>query len=249
MKIMIFFLSFIYTFGQVSISYKETKEGEKIRTWLEKTMVIEEVVELINKEVNIEEEINIEVGRVGGPYYDPNERVISLPYGFIIEVSKRFKRDFNNWEIYTEDNIRHTLYHEIGHALIDILGIPVLGKEEDAVDDFGILMLILTKEDGADMGISVAELFFMEGEDIEEYGVEEFMDVHSLDEQRAYRSLCMVYGSDPLANEDIARDLELDQGQRDECIEVYSTQVYNWLFLLEPHLNKGTLNRYYQNIQ
>ena len=32
-----------------------------------------------------------------------------------------------------------TMYHEVGHLLVGELGLPVLGKEEDAVDSWATI--------------------------------------------------------------------------------------------------------------
>ncbi len=37
-------------------------------------------------------------------------------------------------EAFVEANLLGIFYHELGHALIDILGLPVFGQEEDAAD-------------------------------------------------------------------------------------------------------------------
>lgn len=49
------------------------------------------------------------------------------------------------------------LYHEVGHALIDMLDIPVLGKEEDAVDGFAAVLA--TTMDLDDVALAAADIF------------------------------------------------------------------------------------------
>ncbi len=44
---------------------------------------------------------------------------------------------------FVEGNVLSIFYHEFGHALVDILQLPVLGQEEDAAD---ILSVVLTHE-------------------------------------------------------------------------------------------------------
>src|SRR5690554_4191597 len=43
---------------------------------------------------------------------------------------------------FTLNNTRHTLLHEIGHLFVDQFDLPVLGKEEDAVDTFATLTML-----------------------------------------------------------------------------------------------------------
>lgn len=242
--VLLFILNTIVVLGQVQLRYLpgRTSDEREVREWLMENRVLDEAVDLINKEVYIEEELHILVGKGEFVHYDPQTREVKIPYDFAIEVRERFAGEYQEeWELYAADALEHTLYHETGHALVDLLSIPVLGREEDAVDDFGIIMLILTRQDGDDRAISAAELFFMEGEEIEEFTDEDLMDEHSLDDQRGFRSLCMVYGSDPEKYEDIAEDLEMDEDRRLMCEETFEMQTLNWLTLLSPYLKEGVL--------
>lgn len=240
----LFMLNVIVVSGSVEVRYAPAsgREEARIREWLMEERVLDKAAGLINREIALESDLKVMVGEGDSTYYDPEILQIKIPYDFILEVKDRFAREYgDDWKVYTGDALEHTFYHELGHALIDILEIPVLGKEEDAVDDFGVIMLILTREEGDDMAISASELFFMEGEEIEELTSEDLMDEHSLDDQRGYRGLCMVYGSNPQKYEDMAEEMEMDEERRDVCIETFDTQTYNWLSLLSPHLRGGIL--------
>lgn len=242
--LLLFILNTIVVLGQVQLKYLPggTREEKGVREWLLESKVLDEAVDLINREINIEKNLYVLVGEGEFVHYDPQTREIKVPYDFAIEVRERFAGEYEeDWELYAGDSLEHTLYHEMGHALVDLLNIPVLGKEEDAVDDFGIIMLILTRKDGDDRAVSAAELFFMEGEEIEEFTDEDLMDEHSLDDQRGFRSLCLVYGSDPEKYEDIAKDLEMDEDRRLMCEETFERQTLNWLTLLRPDLKEGIL--------
>ncbi|MFN4169605.1 MAG: DUF4344 domain-containing metallopeptidase, partial [Pannonibacter phragmitetus] len=49
-----------------------------------------------------------------------------------------------------QSNIISTLYHEFGQALVDVLKLPVLGREEDAADALATLLIHqLWEEDAA----------------------------------------------------------------------------------------------------
>lgn len=90
------------------------------------------------------------------------------------------------------------MLHETGHAYIEDQNIPVLGKEEDAVDNFATILMIDFLEDGAEMAISAADMFAFESDyrpDYYDFG--EYIDEHSFDLQRYFSTLCLVYGSEP----------------------------------------------------
>ncbi|MCB9270422.1 MAG: hypothetical protein H6561_12805 [Lewinellaceae bacterium] len=36
------------------------------------------------------------------------------------------------------EELEFTLYHEVGHALIEVLQLPTVGRQEDVVDEFAL---------------------------------------------------------------------------------------------------------------
>ncbi|HBP4632918.1 TPA: hypothetical protein L5634_001391 [Pseudomonas aeruginosa] len=99
-------------------------------------------------------------------------------------------------------NAEFTLLHEMGHLLIHELQLPVLGREEDAADQLGLIGLFLRQDRHKDPD------FYQKLVDVAEYwrlewlrpkpGHEEIQpwDSHALDAQRFYTIACLIYGSD-----------------------------------------------------
>nr|WP_314260596.1 DUF4344 domain-containing metallopeptidase [uncultured Devosia sp.] len=132
-----------------------------------------------------------------------------------------------------------TLYHEIGHMLVGELGIPVLGKEEDAADALATIMLLTDDEDDDSYNALVdsADGWYFNAVKSTGAGVEDFSyyDEHSLDIQRAYAMVCLMVGKDPEAFEQTAEAYELDQDRIDGCAYTYDQAYTSWTTLLEPH--------------
>lgn len=216
---------------------------QAIRKDLVESDGIKAVTELINDTLALKHPIDIIFGTGDGPLYDGETKEILIPYLFLTEVQTRFravKYDETGVSIEdaTMDALMHTLFHELGHALIPMFDFPVLGKEEDAVDNLATIMLIEYYDNGAEIAISAADLFDLESDDVEEFSVEDFWDEHSLDAQRFYNTLCMVYGSDPDKYQHIIEDAEFSEERADLCIEDYEKISGSWLALLEKHKKK-----------
>lgn len=90
--------------------------------------------------------------------------------------------------------------HEVGHGIFDILQVPVLGREEDAADQFAAFLALQFDPDTAKTvvtGMAYAHLA------LQNVGVgvvvdrRSFSDEHGTAEQRFYNILCIAYGSDP----------------------------------------------------
>src|SRR3546814_7327239 len=96
-------------------------------------------------------------------------------------------------------NTIFTRFHELGHALVDKLEIPVLGREVDAVDALAVLLMLPDEEDAVadEMVMAAAEGHVMAYEQSGEEDEEAFWDEHSFDLQRYASIHCLVYGSDP----------------------------------------------------
>jgi hypothetical protein len=94
----------------------------------------------------------------------------------------------------------YVVAHEMGHAMIDALNVPLFGRPEDAADEFAAyLMLHLgTKEDARSLieGAAYTYKNDMEGTKVTA-PITAFADVHGAPVQRFYNLLCMAYGADP----------------------------------------------------
>lgn len=132
-----------------------------------------------------------------------------------------------------------TLYHEIGHMLVGELGIPVLGKEEDAADALATIMLLTDDEDDDSYNalVDASDGWYFNAVKSTGSGVEDFSyyDEHSLDIQRAYAMVCLMVGKDPEAFAQTAEAYDLDQDRVDGCAYTYAQAFSSWTSLLEPH--------------
>jgi hypothetical protein len=138
---------------------------------------------------------------------------------------------------FVSGNMLFVLLHELGHAAITLMGLPVLGKTEDAADTFAALMLLRI---GSDFSHGVladaAEGWFLAHRRDQKTGDEvAFYDEHGLNQQRAYHIVCLMVGSDPEKFKDLADEAKLPKARQDSCVGDYSNAVYSWDLLLKSH--------------
>ena len=137
---------------------------------------------------------------------------------------------------FVTSNVVSTFYHEVGHALIDVLALPVLGREEDAADTLSTLLIhdIWEEESAAEMVYHNASAFLLYSAESEREGYETpYWDEHSLDMQRYYNMVCLFYGANPDDREDIAKDLELPDDRADGCQDEFDQAEASWGGFLE----------------
>jgi hypothetical protein len=133
-------------------------------------------------------------------------------------------------------NTVFTLYHELGHALIDQLGIPVLGKEEDAVDSLATILLVGPEPDPVtdEMVMSAADGYAMSHASQEPDELA-YWDEHSFDMQRYGAVNCLIYGADPEGFAEFALVIEMPEDQQMRCPSTFDQTAASWEALLDGY--------------
>jgi hypothetical protein len=174
-----------------------------------------------------------------GPAYYPSERVIVMPPEFVqlvadVLIQSELVDTQEDLETQATAITAFVFLHEIGHALVDQLEIPITGKEEDAVDQLATVVVT----DAGTIAISAASLFGAFAADREAFDEADFWDEHSLDEQRFFNLLCWVYGADPTVHGEIA-ELGIGEQRLARCEEEFAQIQTSWAILLDPYLKTG----------
>ncbi|GAA6182447.1 MULTISPECIES: DUF4344 domain-containing metallopeptidase [unclassified Shimia] len=133
---------------------------------------------------------------------------------------------------FVESNLLGIFYHELGHALIDILGLPIFGQEEDAADVLSIFLIDALYEEETAVRLAYDAAFGFLGE-AEANSEVAYWDVHGPDLQRYYNTVCLFYGANPDEREDVAEDLGLPQERADYCPEEYDQAAGSWGLALD----------------
>jgi hypothetical protein len=218
---------------------------------LRRSKAIERVVDAVNDLIVVNREMPIVFTDETdiGPAYLPDQRGQKL--GFIV---------FPGWFLKLEhDALRRELRgvkglgpkralryanqfviaHEMGHALVDQLKLPITGKEEDAVDGFAAYLLTSDKRFGPLVPLSAAMLFDAIKTDDGRLGDSDFADEHSLPQQRVYQFLCWIYGSDTKRFKGIVGKDMLPRERAVRCANEYRQLRSSWDQLLAPHLKEA----------
>jgi MFS family permease len=133
-------------------------------------------------------------------------------------------------------NTLFTLHHELGHALVSELDLPIAGREEDAVDAFAAITMIPERPDRLrdQLIIAAADGWGMFSDSLLA-GESPMWGEHSLDAQRYYATVCLMVGSDPDGFRDYATEAELPDERIAACPDDYRRARTSWARLLAPH--------------
>ena len=127
---------------------------------------------------------------------------------------------------FVTSNLISVFYHELGHAVIDTMQVPIFGQEEDAADVFSILLIdeIFEPESANIIAYDAAFGFHAEAQE----NTPAFWDVHGPDEQRYYNLVCIFYGANPDLREELAQELRLPEERAISCAEEYELAIDSW---------------------
>lgn len=130
------------------------------------------------------------------------------------------------------------LFHEAGHMLVSEFGLPVLGREEDAVDTLSTLLLLEADDEVFDTAlIDSVDGWTFSAEESEAGDTQPTLwDAHGLDRQRAFNMVCLMIGKDAEKFKATADELELPANRRRECVGEYRKARESWFGVLKPHL-------------
>jgi len=138
-------------------------------------------------------------------------------------------------------NTMFVMAHEMGHALVNQMDMPVLGREEDAADSFAVVTALK-------MGSGFSTRVLMEAtkgwvlaskRDTKQGNALAFYDEHGLDLQRAYNVVCFMVGADPEKYKTLAADTKLPEKRQKSCVWDYKATAWSWDEMLKPHLRSA----------
>lgn len=148
----------------------------------------------------------------------------------------------NDAIVYAWDNAVFTLYHEIGHMFVDLYELPVLAKEEDAVDNLATLMALVDYNNNDDpilIDAAAGWIAALKGDDYSAMGASDFFDEHSVNAQRAYAMICVLVGSDHDKFTEIATSFGLDADRQERCQGDYEQTKTAWGRVMKPHRKRN----------
>ncbi len=132
---------------------------------------------------------------------------------------------------FVRTNLVSTFYHELAHALIDIMKLPVLGQEEDAADVFSVLMVdrLFDEEEALAINGGAARGFEVDAVKMNGKGREwDWADEHGPDMQRYYNIVCLTYGGAPKRRAAFAEEMRLPEDRAEVCEDEFALAKNSW---------------------
>jgi hypothetical protein len=150
------------------------------------------------------------------------------------KVSEEKRRQLTEFVV---GNMLFTTLHETAHGAIAEMGLPVLGREEDAADAFAVVTMlkVQTTLSHAVLVEAAKAWFLTDLRDRKEGDKPELYDAHGLDEQRAYQIVCLMVGSNKEQFKDLADMTNLPEERQETCQIDYQRASSSWEKVLQPN--------------
>jgi hypothetical protein len=129
-----------------------------------------------------------------------------------------------------------------------MLQIPVLGREEDAADQFAAyLMLRLGKDEARRMilGSAYHHAIQMPGTEVK-IPVQSLSDEHSTPAQRTFNILCIGYGADKTLFADVVEKNFLPKERAEVCAREYDDLDFAMKKLIGPHIDMRLAKKFHE---
>lgn len=203
--------------------------------------LFQEAVSTVNALAPLPRDIMVLFTDCGEPnaFYDPKSGNITFCFELVREFEALYGKQVSSREQLKElirGAVFFVFFHEFGHALVHELGVPVTGKEEDAVDQFATLLLLEQGERGEAAVLSGA-LFFL-GLSEQPNKPLRLWGEHSLDKQRFYNISCWLYGASPFRHVNLVAQKALPAERAQRCGNEYAQLRKNWKTIADPRLKR-----------
>lgn len=192
-------------------------QSEKYQSWYE-TFIdggqLKTMANVLSKNIKLPTPLLLVVEECGkvNAFYHRGKRTITMCYEILDQINEKMEaktkhdifRGTQSSEIMGKlwaGAFTFILMHEVGHALVHVLELPVLGREEDAADQIAAYFFLATVPPalpGTQSAFLTGALWYWEPETLFNiYTKSMFSDEHSMNPQRQANFACWAYGKDP----------------------------------------------------
>jgi len=182
---------------------------------------------------------------VANAYYEASEHTVSVCYEYIDEILRNAPDVTTTAGVTPEAAIVgptvEVFLHEIGHAAFHLLKVPIMGREEDAADQFAAYEMVHLDKDLTRQTVDGVAFMYWHETLSRDPKLKHFADAHSVPAQRYYNLLCLAYGEDPKQFADLVEKKLLPENRAQGCVDEYKQLDYAVRKLIYPYFDQVQL--------
>jgi hypothetical protein len=173
-----------------------------------------------------------------------NRPEISVCYEYLNEILQSVPKETTPDGVTPADAVIgqffYVMAHEMGHAVFDILAVPIFGNEEDAADHFSTYIMLQFGKDqsrGLIAGAAYSYKKYVQRPEVKA-PLAAFSDSHAPPAQRFYNLICLAYGADSILFADVVDKGYLPKARAAGCKREYDRVGFAFRHLIAPHLDQ-----------
>jgi hypothetical protein len=179
---------------------------------------------------------------VSNAYYD--DGTVTVCYEYLDDVWKNVPEEPTPAGVAPIDAligpVMDAFLHETGHAVFDMLQVPLFGREEDAADQFSVYMMLKMQKDEA-RRLIMGTAYQYEN-DVQSSTVSmplhKFADAHATPSQRYFNVLCLAYGADKELFADFVSKGVLPKERAESCDDEFAQVEFAFDRLIAPSVDR-----------
>jgi hypothetical protein len=169
---------------------------------------------------------------------------VTICYEYLAEIQRDMPKETTPAGVTPTDAVLgqffYAVAHEVGHAMFDLLSVPVFGYQEDAADQFAVYIILhFGKADARRLILGAAHSYnkYVKNPTVTA-PLTAFSDEHGPPAQRFYNLLCLAYGADPVLFADVVEMKYLPKERARLCRGQYGELNFAFHQLILPHLDR-----------
>jgi hypothetical protein len=237
--------------GRISVVYEPPKNAahRTIYDLLKEHRALEKLQELLSP-FRLPRPVTMRLEECDGEanaWYEDD--VVTVCYEYLQDIWQNAPEETTPTGVTPIDAVCGPLYdvflHELGHALFDLLDVPLFGREEEAADQVSAyFMLQLGKAEARRLIMGTAYAYQREVEaSPAPVTLKQFADQHGTPAQRMFNLLCIAYGADAKLFADVVEKGYLPEERAAACDDEYQQVEHAFQKLIDPHIDQALKRR------
>ncbi len=238
--------------GDFKVVYEKVKspDDRELQEIFRGTQLLEETARALNEKLALPVDVTISPRECGAAdaTWEADKHRISICYELVGAFAELFLRasgkapDANLVGSAVASATLFALFHETGHALIDLYQLQAADRE-GAADQLAALILLGSGKEGGTTAVDSAATLLAQEKSADvraKLARVPFWSGHGFDEARLTSVLCWVYGRDPQAFQELVGDGTLPAARAEGCAAEYEKVAKAWGEPLAPYLKGWT---------
>jgi hypothetical protein len=243
--------------GDFKVVYDKVKDPDnrELQQIFRGTQLLEETTRALNEKLALPVDVTIALRECGAAdaTYEADKHRISVCYELVGAFVELFLRasgkapDAAQVGAAVASATLFALFHETGHALIDVYALPAAlpaTNKEEAADQLATLILVSSGREGGTTVVDSASILLTQERNADvraKLARVPFWSGHGFDEARLAGILCWVYGRDPQGFQELVGDGTLPAARAEGCPAEAAKVAKAWAEPLAPFLKGWTL--------